>query len=151
MDPAQQYVEKLLRQLAGTGLRLAGTRVMTAPALAAAMAAGANVLGGPVSLHFNEPGTVLALVAQELAGTLPKYATTEVRIQIGDDDVFSDGRTGTFMPLLAMLGPTQGYFPLIKRADQNLDWTITWRNQDGGATAMPFLGAVFLPDRALAR
>ena len=148
---ALHIVQWAQQQLVQFG-RLGATRIYKVPDLAAAIAAGAAVIGTPPLLTFTEPGTVIALYGQELAGTLPKFAMTDVRVQFaGDDDLITNGTAGDFSPLLALVGFSVNWFPLIRRVARNDSWTITYRNRDAGATAFPTVQFAFLADADLNR
>lgn len=150
-DFPPNVVELIQRQLSQFG-RVGATKIYTAPALPAAIAAVAGTTSNPVNIRFREPGTVIALYGQEQAGTAPKFATTEVRVQVGGtEDLWTDGEVGTFVPLLALFGGALNWWPMWRRATPGVDWLITWRNQSGAATATPFLGLAFIADADLAR
>jgi hypothetical protein len=151
MNFPPNVVELIQRQLSQFG-RVGATRIYTAPALAAAIAAGASVESNPVTIRFREPGTVIALYGQELAGTAPKFASTELRIQVGGtEDLFTDGEVGTFVPFLGLFGGALNWWPMWRHATPGVDWLITYRNRDAGATATPFAGLAFIGDADLAR
>lgn len=144
-------VELIQRQVSQFG-RVGATKIYTAPALAAAIAAGASVESVPVTIRFREPGTVIALYGQEVAGTAAKFATTDIRVQIGGtEDLFTDGQQGTFVPMLGLFGGALNWFPLWRRALPGVDWVFTFRNRDAGATATPFAGLAFLADADVQR
>jgi hypothetical protein len=150
-DFPPNVVELIQRQLSQFG-RVGATKIYRAPALAAAIAAVVGTVSNPINIRFREPGTVIALYGQEQAGTAPKFATTEVRIQVGgSEDIFTDGETGTFVPMLALFGGAQNWFPMWRRAEPGVDWLISYRNQDGGNTAIPSLLLAFVADADLAR
>lgn len=150
-DFPPNVVELIQRQLSQYG-RVGATKIYTAPPLAAAIAAVAGTTSAPVTIRFREPGTVIALYGQEQAGTAPKFATTEVRVQIGgSEDLWTDGEVGTFVPMLALFGGSLNWFPLWRRAQPGVDWLITYRNQSGAATAIPFVGLAFIADADLGR
>lgn len=144
-------IELIQRQLSQFG-RVGATKIYMTPGLSAAIAAVAGTQGGPVNIRFREPGTVIALYGQEQAGTTAKFATTEVRIQIGgQEDLITDGQSGTFAPMLALFGPNLNWFPLWRRAVPGVDWTFTYRNQSGASTAIPLCALAFIADADIAR
>ena len=137
------------RTLAMMG-RTGGSEVIVTPPLAAAIAAGAAVESQPQQVLFKEPGYVIAIQGQELAGTAAKFASTEIRVQVGASrDVFSDGRTGQFVPMLVLFGGVQNWFTLNRYVTPAEPWYVTYRNRDAGATATPFSCFLFLSLRAL--
>lgn len=136
--------------------RLGATRVMKVPDLTAVVPIAAAVLtpstAQPPLLTFTEPGTVIALYGQELTGTLPKFASTEVGLQFsGDDSLVSNGKAADFFPLLGLVGFSTNWFPMLRRVGRNDSWTITYRSRDTVATAFPSLGFAFLADADLNR
>ncbi len=144
-------IELIQRQLSQFG-RVGATKVYRAPALTAALAAVAGTVSTPQNIRFREPGTVIACYGQEQAGTSASFATTEVRVQIGgQEDLFTDGNVGTFVPMLALFGGPNNWFPLWRRAQPGVDWTVTYRNQSGSATAIPSLMLAFIADADIAR
>lgn len=147
---AMSIIQWAQQQLVQYG-RLGATRIMKVPDLPAAIPAGANVQVQAPLLQFNKPGTVIALFAQELAGTMPKFAQTGIRLQFaGDDDLIYNGQAGDFASLLALCGFTTNWFPMLRRVGNYTQWTITYRNQDVGATATPSCMFAVLEDSELA-
>ena len=53
-------------------------------------------------------------------------------------------------PFLALFGRAQPWFPLLRKVRPGLDWHITYRNRDTGATATPSFMLAFIADRDLA-
>lgn len=150
-DFPPNVVELIQRQLSQFG-RVGATKMYVAPALSAAIAAVAGTISTPVNIRFREPGTVIAMYGQEQAGTVAKFATTEVRVQIGgQEDLITTGQAGTFAPMLALFGPNLNWWPLWRRATPGTDWTITYRNQSGSDTAIPFVGFAFIADADIAK
>lgn len=144
-------VEAFQRQVSLSG-RIGATKIYVFPPLAAALAAVAGTVSVPTNIRFREPGTVIALYGQEQAGTAAAFATTEVRIQVGgQEDLFTNGQSGTFVSMLALFGGSQNWFPLLRRAVPGVDWTATYRNQSGSATATPSLYLAFVADADIAR
>lgn len=132
--------------------REGATDFVVVPPLAAAIAAGASVEGQPQEVKWKEPGFVIAIMGQELAGTAAKFAQTEIRIQVGGSrDVFSDGRVGQFMPLLCLFGGYMVERKFTRYVDPATSWWVTWRNRDAGATATPFGAFSFVSMRALGK
>jgi hypothetical protein len=75
-----------------------------------------------------------------------------VRVRIGgNEDLFTDGQSGVFVPMLALFGQTQNWFPLWRRATPGVDWTITYKNQSGAQTAIPSFILAFIADADIAR
>lgn len=150
-DFPPNVVELIQRQLSQFG-RVGATKIYVTPALPAAIAAVAGTESAPQTIRFREPGTVIACYGQEQAGTAAKFATTEVRVRIGgNEDLFTDGQSGIFVPMLALFGQTQNWFPLWRRALPGVDWTITYRNQSGAQTATPSFLLAFIADADIAR
>ena len=112
---------------------------------------GANVAAPP--LQATKDGTIIALYGQERAGTVAKFATLELRIQIGgQDDIITMGRLGgTFAPLLGLVGPNMNWFPLTRRFEVAVPWVVTYRNTDAGAVANPVTLFAFIADSDLPR
>ncbi len=149
-DFPPNVVELIQRQLSQFG-RVGATKVYKAPDLAAAIAGVVGTESQPVTIRFREPGTVIACYGQELAGTTAKFAGTEVRVRIGgQEDLFTDGQSGVYMPMLALFGPNLNWFPLWRRAMPGVDWTVQYKNQVA-STATPTFGLAFIADSDLAR
>lgn len=145
-DFPPSYIDITQRQLSQFG-RVGATRVYRTPVVAA-IAAGLD--SNPVAIQFREPGIVIAAYGQELAGTVANFAGTEVRVQVGGtEDLFTDGVSGQFVPMLALFGSTQNWFPLLRRAVPGIDWQITFRNRTGG-NVTPTFALAFIGDRDLA-
>jgi hypothetical protein len=143
-------IELIQRQLSQFG-RVGATKIYAAPALSAAITASVGATSPPQNIRFREPGTVIACYGQELSGTAPKFAKTEVRVQIGgQEDLFTDGNVGTFVSMLGIFGGPNNWFPLWRRAVPGVDWTVTYRNQDGSATAYPSFYLAFIGDADIA-
>lgn len=155
-DFPPNVVELIQRQLSQFG-RVGATKAYLFPLLAAPIAA--NISGGPTgtvsppsNIRFREPGTVIALYGQTDLGSVFAFANTALRIQVGgQEDLWTDGQAGVFMPMLAAFGPNLNWFPLWRRAIPGVDWTITWRNDNAGATAFPQTFLAFIADADLAR
>ncbi len=126
-------VELIQRQLSQFG-RVGATRIVRAPALSAAMAAVAGQENSPAPIIFREACTVIAMYGQELAATAAQYASTELRVRIGGtEDLFTDGTNGAFVPLLALFGGSQNWFPLWRRAVPEVPWLVTYRSANAVA------------------
>lgn len=151
-DFPPNVVELVQRQLSQFG-RAGATKGYGAPDLPAAIPIGAPIsTSAPVNIRFREPGTVVALYGQELAGTAPKFASTRVRVQIGgQEDLFTDGQVGIFRSMLSLFGGAQNWWPVWRRAIPGVDWTVTYQNLDQAATATPELTLAFIGDADLAR
>lgn len=145
-DFPPSYIDLTQRQLSQYG-RVGATRVYRTPVIAAI---GAGLDSNPVPIQFREPGIVIAAYGQEIAGTVANLAGTEVRVQVGGtEDLFTDGTAGQFVPLLALFGSTQNWFPMLRRAVPGIDWQITFRNRTAG-NVTPVFALAFLGDRDLA-
>lgn len=148
-DFPPNVVDLIQRQLSQFG-RVGSTKIYVFPALAGTLAGGGTI-SAPSNIRFREPGTVIALYGQELAGTVAAFAATAIRIQVGgQEDLFTDGNSGTFIPMLAAFGPTVNWFPLWRRAIPGVDWTITFQNNAGSAIT-PSAMLAFIADADLAR
>lgn len=145
-------VELIQRQLSQFG-RVGATKLYNVPALAAPIAATAGLIAAAAPLQFREPGTVIAMYGQEISGTAAKFAQTSVRVQIGgQEDLFTDGNVGTFVPMLALFGPNLNWFPLWRRAIPGVNWVVSFQNNDPTpATCTPFCTFAFIADADLAR
>ncbi len=146
----QQAILDLTQRAISLSGRPGATRVYVV-SLSAAIAAVAGTEQQASPLSFQEDGTVLAIYGQEQAGTAAKYAKTEVRVQIGAEDLFTTGQAGAFVPMLALFPPGQPYFPIMRRVQVGVPWNVTFRNQDGAATATPTLCLAFIADADLRR
>jgi len=123
-------------QLAQYG-RIGSTRIMKVPDLAAPIAGVAGTVVAAPLLTFRDAGTVIALYSQELAGTVAKFASTEIRVQFsGDEDLISNGSGGDFAAILALCGPNVNWYPITRRVARGDNWAISWRNQSA-STATP--------------
>lgn len=143
-------VELIQRQLSQFG-RVGATKVYAAPDLSAAIAATPGTISQPVNIRFREPGIVIACYGQELAGTVAKFASTRVRVQIGgQEDLFTDGNVGVFVPMLELFGPNLNWFPLWRTATPGVDWTITYQNM-ASSTATPSFALAFIGMADIAR
>lgn len=152
MNPAQHPISPIQwaqQQLSQFG-RIGATRILTVPALSAAVPI-SSTAQAPL-LTFRDAGTVIALYAQELAGTPAKFASTALRLQFsGDEDFISNGSAGDFAPFLALVGPNTNWFPMTRRVRRGDQWTITYRNDDAGATATPAVAFAFIADADIGR
>jgi hypothetical protein len=149
LPPAIQWAQQQLSQYG----RIGATRIYKTPDLSAAVPVlgGANVVPAPL-LTFRDVGTVIAMYGQERAGTQAKFATTDVRVQFGNnDDLITNGSAGDFMPMLGLFGPNLNWYPLTRRVAINENWQITYRNMDAGATATPTVAFAFIADADLGR
>lgn len=154
-DFPPNVVELIQRQLSQFG-RVGATKIYAVPTLTAAIAAAGAVTtpvqSTPQNIRFREPGTVIALYGQAIAGSAASYAGTEVRVQIGgQEDIFTDGNSGVYVPLLALFGPNLNWFPLWRRAVPGTDWTVTYQNRQTGGTTFPSCYLAFIADADLAR
>lgn len=146
MNASASVLELAQRAFARTG----ATRIYTV-SLNAAIAAGAAVEAAAPPLMFQENGVVVAMMGQERTGTAAKFATTEVRVQMGAEDLATDGQAGAFVPMLLLFSPGQPYFAMNRRVQAGVPWTVTFRNRDAGAAANPFLALAVIADADLRR
>lgn len=143
-------IELIQRQLSQFG-RVGATKIYRAPALSGPMAALAGTEVSPGPMRIKEPGTMIAMYGQELAGTAAQFAATEVRVQIGgNEDLFTDGQSGAFVPMLALFGGAQNWFPIWRRAKPGTDWFITYRSADAVAKT-PSVYFAFIADGDIGR
>jgi len=145
-------IETIMRQVSQFG-RTGATKIYSVPALGAAVPIGAPVSQVQASpLQFREPGVVLAMYGQELAGTAPKFALTRVRVQIGgQEDLFTDGNVGVGISMLQLFGGAANWFPLWRRATPGVNWVVSYQNLDTAAVANPSVSFGFLADADIAR
>lgn len=147
-------VETIQRQVAQFG-RTGSTKIYSVPELQAAIPIGAPFAPTQVQaapLQWREPGVVIAMYGQELAGTAPKFASTRVRVQIGgQEDLFTDGNVGVALSMLQLFGGAQNWFPLWRRAVPGVNWIVTYQNLDPAATATPAASFAFIADADIAR
>ena len=133
------------RQLSQFG-RVGSTKVYRTPAVAAFTG-----ISSPSNIRFREPGTVIACYGQSSLGTVAEFAQMEVRVQIGgQEDIVTDGQSGTFAPMLALFGPNLNWFPLWRRAIPGIDWTVTYNN-NSLATGTPSFLLAFVADADVLR
>lgn len=144
-------VEWAQQQLSQFG-RIGATRIVRVPALAAPVPAVAGQLSQAPLLTWRNDGTVIALYAQEIAGTVASFASTDVRLQFpGDVDFITNGTAGDFAPMLALVGPNTNWFPMTRRVRQGDNWIVTYRNPLGAATLTPSVLFAFIADADLPR
>lgn len=147
-DFPPNVVELIQRQLSQFG-RVGATKIYVFPALAAPVPTGQ--ISPPTNIRFREPGTVIALYGQEILGTVATFAQTAIRIQVGgQEDLWTDGNSGVFIPLLAAFGPNLNWFPLWRRAIPGVDWTATFQNNSAG-NQTPTAMLSFIADADLGR
>jgi hypothetical protein len=141
-------IEVMQRQLAQFG-RVGAVSIYRTPPVAAILAGQDSV---PVPIQFRqEPGIVLAAYGQVESGATADYAGTEVRVQIGgSEDLFTDGASGQFAPMLMLFPPTNPWFAINRPARPGIDWQVTFRNRTGVAVT-PVFALAFVPQSALAR
>ncbi len=145
--PAIQWAQQQLSQYG----RIGATRLIKVPDISTAIAAVAGTTVPAPPLNWRDNGTVIAMYAQERAGTVAKFALTEFRLVLtGDVDLVSNGNGGDFAPLLAVVGPNVNWFPMTRRVSRGDIWATTWRSQDGAATAFPTMMFAFIADTDLA-
>jgi hypothetical protein len=146
VNASGSILELAQRAFARTG----ATRIYVV-SLPAAIAAGADVQAAASPLNFQESGVVVAIQGQERTGTAAKFASTEVRIQMGNEDLATDGQAGAFVPMLMLFSPGQPYFAMNRRVQVGVPWTVTFRNRDAGAAANPTLSLAFIADADVRR
>lgn len=100
-------------------------------------------------LRWGDPGVVVGMYGQEVSATAAQYATTEMRLQIGAEDLITDGQAGDFAAFLGLFPAGQPCFPLVRRVSREVPWVFTFRNQDGANTATPLLMLGFVHERFL--
>jgi len=146
--PAIQWAQQQLSQYG----RIGATRLIKVPDIAIAIPAVPGSTSAAPPLVWRDAGTVIAMYGQERAGTVAKFAQTEFRLVLtGDVDFVSNGNTGDFAPLLAVVGPNVNWFPMTRRVARGDNWAVTWRTQDALATAFPTMLFAFIADTDLAR
>lgn len=101
-------------------------------------------------LLFQESGFVIGMYGQEATATAAKYAKTKVRVQIGADDLFTDGQAGTFASMLALFPPAQPWYPVLRRVIPAVPWLVSFKNTDA-ADATPEVEFAFIADADLQR
>jgi hypothetical protein len=150
MNETQQNILELTQRALALMGRTGAVRtfVVTLPS---SIPAGAAVERQATPLQFQEPGMVLAMYGQEETATAAKYAKTKVRVQIGADDLFSDGQAGTFASMLALFPPATPWYPILRRVVPAVPWTVSFRNTDTGAVAVPEVEFSFIADADLKR
>lgn len=148
-DFPPHVIELIQRQLSQFG-RVGCSKVYGFPDLAAALAVSST--SAPVTIMWREPGVVIAMYGQELAGTAAKFATTRTRIKIGgQEDLFTDGQVGIFRSFLSLFGGAQNWFPIWRRVTPGVEWSATYQNLDGSNTCTPELSLAFIADADIAR
>jgi hypothetical protein len=131
-------VDLFQRAIAQQG-RIGATRIYRVPS--ESVAAGAD--GRAISTIFRRAGVVCGLYAQPSTGALADYAGLELRVQFGgSEDLITDGQSGTFAPLLALVGQTQNWFPLMRGVSSDQQWTFIVRNNTGDPKTATILLAV---------
>ncbi len=144
-----QWAQQQLSQFG----RIGATRIVTVPELAAAVPIGAPAsLAQAPLLTWRDPGTVIAMYGQELAGTVAKFASTSASLQFMGDEFFAtNGSAPSFFSFLAVFGPNVNWFPMIRRVKRGDNWTVTYRNRDAAATASPDMAFAFIADADMGR
>jgi len=133
--------------------RIGATRVIKVPQLAAPLSAVVGAVAQAPILTWRDPGTVIALYAQERTGTLAKFAGTEVSVQFtGDEFLVTNGTGSDFAPLLSLVGPNTNWFPITRRVRRGETWSVTYRQEDpAGTTSDPSVLFAFIADADLGR
>jgi hypothetical protein len=158
-DFPPNVIELIQRQLSQYG-RIGSTKGYIAPELAAAIAVGApSTDSAPVNIRFREAGTVIGCYGQVVANDgmddfadAAAFATTRIRVQVGgQEDIFTDGQSGAFVPFLALFGGPNNWWPLWRKATPGVDWTVTYRNRSTANTKLPDFVLAFIADADLAR
>lgn len=150
MTPMQQAALELMQRSLALTARIGATRILTV-SLPAPIAAVAGTTAQATPLNFQEEGIIIGMSGQEQTATAAKYAKTELRLQIGAEDVISDGQGGSFAPFMLLFPPGQPYFSLLRKVQVGVPWTFTFRNQDAAATAIPTVTLSFIADADLRR
>jgi hypothetical protein len=151
VDYPASLIAMVQEQVARMG-RIGATGIVRVPdpvvALPLAPAVNQPTEGPAPPLRFLESGYAISLYGQERAGSVFKFANTEVRIQINAQrDVITSGDAGgAFFPMLGLFGPNLNWFPLTVRVEKNDIWQLTYRNFDTAAAANPVMGMAFLSD-----
>jgi len=141
-------IEAIQRQVSQFG-RVGSTKIVAVPDVAAIAI---SSFSQPQTVTFREPGVVIAMYGQELAGTAPKFASTRVRVQVGgSEDLFTDGQSGVFLSMLSLFGGAQNWFPIWRRASPAVRWVVTYQNLDAAATATPSAQFGFIADADIAK
>jgi hypothetical protein len=126
--------------------RVGATRLYRVPDLSAALGAPLGTIASAPLLTFRDPGTVIALYAQERLGTPAMFAGIDVRLQFnGDEDLTTNGQSGDFAPMLALVGFNTNWFPLNRHVVRGENWALSYRNQSGVA-ANPSVVFAFVAD-----
>jgi len=129
-DFAPNPIEMARRSLAAYG-RVGATRIYQAPAVGS-VAAGATSQAVPIT--WRRDGIVVAMYGQTADGAAASFAAMAARVQIGgSEDLFTDGNTGVFVPMLALFGSAQNWFPLMRRVYKTQVWSVSFQNTSGGA------------------
>lgn len=128
LDFPKSVFDQIQQQLASQG-RIGATRVLqTQPVASPAL----NQISTPTAIRFPQKGFALAMYGQDAQATPGAYATDRMRVQIGGtEDLFVDGQGGpAFVPMLALFGGVNNWFPLLRRVQPGVDWVFTFQNQN---------------------
>lgn len=122
---------EIAQRLASQYGRLGATRIYQAPSVGA-VAAGATSQSVPIT--WRTDGLVIAMYGQTLDGAVASLAGMSVRVQIGgSEDLFTDGNTGVAVPMLALFGQAQNWFPLMRACYKTEVWSVSFVNATAGA------------------
>lgn len=129
-DFAPNAITMAQRALAQYG-RLGATRIYQAPSVGVLPAPlGSTSQSVPITWRTN--GIVVAMYGQTLDGLASSFAGVSARVQIGgSEDLFTDGNTGVFVPLLALFGNAQNWFPIMRQTYKTQVWSVSFRNDSG--------------------
>lgn len=131
MDFPKNVFDALQQQLASTG-RIGATRVVQTPPVASPAF---GQISTPAAIRFPQWGIALAMYGQDAQADAVSYAQDLVRCQIGGtEDLFVDGQGGpAYIPMLALFGGQNNWFPLLRRVQPGVDWVFTFQNQNTGS------------------
>lgn len=121
--------------LAARGWRLGATRTYRPTPLSAALAAGGT--SSPITVTFRRNGIVTAMYGQVLGATAADMTAAAVRVTLsGQEELFTDGENGTFLPFYMAFGQVQNWYPLSRYVYVGQQWTVTYRSEDSGGSAI---------------
>lgn len=130
-----QPLELAQLQLAQFG-RLGAQRVYQFPEVAAL---NPGAISAQQTVRFRVSGIVTGFYGSTLAGTQLQLAEISVKVLIGGSEaLFTDGSADVFVPLAALVGGAQNWFPLNRRVYDGQSWTIQYLNRSGASVITPF-------------
>lgn len=125
----EQIIAAQVRALALQG-RVGASKVYTFPL----PAVGAGQTSPPQTVTFRRNGLVTALYGQPSDGAVASYAGLSIRLTAGaSEDLFTDGNTFQYVPMLALFGLSTPWFPLMRRISASGTFSCSIRNATGGA------------------